>query len=210
VYKKGKFIIKMYKSSGAVWYLDLSKIWLCPLDVSFSITDAEARAIAEEFLKRTGLRPKDSVFYKVSHSKVMVVSEGEKWEKITGATVIFRRQIDGIPVIGPGSVIRVYINHEKEVVGFYKLWREIEKTVGIAKIISLNSAIEKAKTRRSRADVARVDKLEFGYFAQGEADRQRYFQPAYLFCITVEIRGAKGGYVDVISGLANPLEAFER
>jgi hypothetical protein len=76
--------------------------------------------------------------------------------------------------------------------------------------ISLNSAIEKVSTRRGRAGVARVDKLEFGYFAQGEADRQRYFQPSYLFCTTVEIRGAKGGYVDVIPGLANPLEAFDR
>lgn len=213
VYRDGQFRIEVRKQSGALWYLDEERFLIGgPLDKP-TFTEKRAIALAEEFLNSSKLMPGDGAYVaQVRHLHDLAISADsqERASRIVDTEVIFRRTISGIPVIGPGSIVTVYLDNEGQVVGCYKLWRKIEtEPVVTVKTLDPQAALAQIEANYDReAQVyIGVEDLQFGYFAHGPDETQAYLQPAYVareHATTLE--GASGYFADVVPASTTMLE----
>jgi hypothetical protein len=103
-------------------------------------------------------------------------------ERLIDAGVIYRRLVDETPVDGPGGYAMVNIDPEGEVVGMRSVWRQALRREAKVKIIPAGQAQETFERLVSRVEgELTVTTANFGYFEQGELDRQSYLEPAYVF-----------------------------
>ena len=188
-YLEGRYRISVHRVSGALSYQHRDKYGM-ETNEPFTLSDRDSTRLALSFLKRTAVIPlKEAVFHKVTHlrSGTGDVRGGPREVKLLDAGVIYRRTVDGIPVEGPGGFVVVNIDPEKEVVGLRAVWRPVQKRLAKVKLISPDEAMSAIRelTARLYGDTT-VTQATFGYFEQGELDRQVHLQPAY--CFVYEVR----------------------
>jgi hypothetical protein len=87
-------------------------------------------SLAEEFLRRNDIAPRDRSQLKMVHLgglRSSGVIDGKRAGVVIDelVTVNFGRVVDGIPVIGPGSKIVVNIGDKGEIMGVIRRWREL-------------------------------------------------------------------------------------
>jgi hypothetical protein len=81
----------------------------------------------------------------------------------------------------------VNIDPEGEVVGFRSIWRQTLRREAKVKIIPVGQAVEAFEKLVSTVEgELTVTAANFGYFEQGELDKQLYLEPAYVFIYTVQ------------------------
>src|SRR5262249_48833110 len=92
------------------------------------------------------------------------------------------RLIDKIPVDGPGGKVIVYLDHEKQVTGIERIWREIERVhrPGKAYRTPQNALDDMARHYTAKLGIIEVQEMRFGYFEEGWRSKQQYMQPVYL------------------------------
>ncbi|WP_290624116.1 MULTISPECIES: hypothetical protein [unclassified Archaeoglobus] len=131
-------------------------------------------------------------------TKVMNTETGEVVrEKPEFVSIIYGREINGIPVIGPAADGIVAAVAENEIIYISKLWREI-KEAGKKQIISAETAFTKLKKEEllSRplytGTKLEVREVKLAYYAGSE--NQKYYKIVWLFkCVD-----NNGNWVDVI------------
>jgi hypothetical protein len=104
--------------------------------------------------------------------------------------VIFRRLIEGIPVISPGGTgehLRVHIANTGEIVGQQQLWRNARASGEFLPTRPFDLAKREFVDRltkemgQSPGVDALITEIQFGLFSRPEGQSQGYLLPAYLF-----------------------------
>jgi hypothetical protein len=124
---------------------------------------------------------------KIMDSTARLLEEGKKvtdvQSQIANYITIFERQLNDIPVLGPGSKIRVYLSNDKEIIGHSIIWRKIQEKKGTTKPAVDISEIRKIfieKHKRDKVKNIKVDELYFGYFEDGRYNLQSTLVPIYM------------------------------
>jgi len=100
---------------------------------------------------------------------------------------IYERLIKGIPVIGSGEKIRVYFSASGDLIGHSLVWRRLRPGAERAKHVKSSEEIRKIFLDRHGKDPAesiRVDRLYFGYYAEGRYKPQKAIRPYYILGYT--------------------------
>lgn len=126
-------LLEMDRNTGQFYYYDPARTFADPAlngaSAQAVLTDEDAQRIANQFLTNSGLLPQDAVFNTVDHvvsgqaSTVGAAGVVEISETTTGYQVIYNRYLPAtvvnaagvaetvqIPVDGPGSKIKVYVD----------------------------------------------------------------------------------------------------
>lgn len=173
---------------GSLTYHDLSKLWTLPKTALNLPEKDDARDIATDYLTEKGLLPEDA------HVNIVVAdqlsrkntSTGDVIETIdTNLQVIFGRELNGAPVMGPGSKLKLYIGDGGAVIGVHKVWRELEAS-GTTGIKTAQSAFAELKQRNLGSlppgyDTVTIENVYFAYYEEGPGVEQDYLAPVWVF-----------------------------
>jgi len=162
----------------------------------FSIDEPRLASIARGFLKRTDLAPvpvEQLKVSKIAYLRLQTKPVGGKATspKILDAGVIFGREVEGVPVSGPGGYVMVNVAPDESVIAGTKVWRRLSKTLGMANVLKPDYAINELNRRLRLQKIdrpVRVLKAELCYFERGENDEQNYLEPAYAFVYEYETK----------------------
>lgn len=151
-----------------------------------------ADKIAIKFLKENNLLPANESELKVAHIGGLRAAKAESNQVIDKMrTVHFSREIDGLPVLGPGSKIIVHLGDKNQVEGLIHRWKELESS-GEAKV-SLNPAQLRGE-KEARDEITTRIKKDWGKAAQFKFNNVKmayydsndgYVQPVYVFETTI-------------------------
>jgi len=97
-------------------------------------------------------------------------------------------------MLGPGSKIVVYIGNDREVIGFYKLWRPLKSSPKTVKNTVLNTTLvrmynEDEKYYNKKPEIYLkeknkkiiIEKGSYGYYAEDKFSGQENIYPAVVF-----------------------------
>jgi hypothetical protein len=178
----------------------------------------EAIKLAEEFLNKNGLMPKNRAELTLAHFgglRAAAVIDGKTGGPVIDKmlTISYARRVDDLPVIGPGSKVVVNIGNKGEVMGAIYRWRELsagsKKQVQPQEMISAQEAEELAK-RQIRTEFGESASYEFKNSGKAYYDNNgRILQPVYMFETAITFRDQRVGpvsYLCVIPLLRNSPE----
>jgi hypothetical protein len=146
--------------------------------------------LAREFLSRLGRPAEPLGLERISHLRAQTgTPTGEVSEVATlDAGLIFRRTVDGLPVMGPGGYVMVRIGADEKVVGGREVWRPTTERGPTFDLRSPENAIDLLRGRLDSHGIegeARVRKAFFGYEERGIDEVQSRLEPAYAFVVEV-------------------------
>lgn len=179
----------------------------------------ESVEIARNFLEKNNLQPQDESQLKLAHIGGLRASSmlddkrsGPVVDKLV--TLTYSREINGIPVIGPGSKFIVHIGDRGEIIGLKKHWRELQKeAVPLSGKQLLNEEEALSQAKESIA-------TEFGKDADFELihhqlayydNNRQYLQPVYAFQVKIQPANSNidaFNYVSVIEAMRTPKEVL--
>lgn len=151
-------------------------------------SEEKAKIIAEEYIKANGGLPEDAIFKGVQEQYLKKKQGKEEIEEIPLLTeVTYRREINGVPVVGPGDFILVSIGENEKVLCYIKTWKRIEKA-GQMDIINVYDAIEKLENG-NYMDIPlspydhpiTINKISIGYYSQAKGIEQEFYKPVWIF-----------------------------
>ena len=112
-------------------------------------------------------------------------------------SIIYGREINGIPVIDPAADGIVAAIADNEVIYISKLWREVEE-VGKKQIISSETAFTKLKegeiTKQTTLCRYRLEVREVKLAYYAESENQKYYRIVWLF----KCMDNNGNWVDIV------------
>jgi hypothetical protein len=179
----------------------------------------ESVEIAHKFLEENGLQPQDESQLKLAHVGGLRSSsllDGKRSGPVVDklVTLTYSREINGIPVIGPGSKFIVHIGDRGKIIGIKKHWRELQKKaipLSAKQLLNEDEAFFQAKESIA---------TEFGKDADFELlhhqlayydNNGQYLQPVYTFQVKIHPANSSidaFNYVSVIEAMKNPKEAL--
>ena len=156
--------------------------------------------LAEEFLRRHGIAPRDRSQLKMVHLgglRSTGVIDGRRAGAVIDelVTVNFGRVVDGVPVIGPGSKIVVNVGDKGEIMGAIRRWRELnyatKTTVRPEERWSLQEAEEMA---RQQIIAEYGEGTSYRILASGKRyydNNGKVLQPVYAFEVEIVLKDQK-------------------
>lgn len=144
--------------------------------------------IAREYLKANNLLPDNLSEIKVGHIGGLRASKAGTNETIDKMrTITYNREIDGIPVVGPGSKIIVNVGDNNEITGLIHRWKGVDKGATSKRSLKVTElrGEQDAKnelTKRVKADwgqnaKVRIEDSKIAYFDSNDG----FIQPVYVF-----------------------------
>lgn len=192
-YTEQQYALHVYKPSGALRFIDQGRWMVDDLESKVDFDDNKAIALAEEVLKKHKLaKPDEYQVLRVTRLRAgtLELETKKHEERVIDVGVVFQRVIDGVPVQGPGGKLMVYLDHQGQMTGLDRIWRDIEtvhKPVeALKKPARIEAHLARFLTERGVA-VADVEDTEFGYFEMGPHSAQRYLQPAYVMRLRLPV-----------------------
>jgi hypothetical protein len=184
-YSEGLHELTMYRASGGIRFIDRARWQVDDRKADLQIDDSAASRLAQNFVNKFKLASKaETKFLKAARLHVGEATRdgGEASDRIIDVAVALQRLVGKIPVDGPGGKVVVYLDHEHQVTGFERIWRDVA---------GVHREGESYRTPRSAVDdmvahfaskqgVIEVREIRFGYFEEGWSARQQYLQPAYV------------------------------
>ncbi|MHC1757090.1 MAG: hypothetical protein AB9861_16945 [Methanosarcina sp.] len=183
----------VYEKSGAIFYSVPEKMSPVVSSQPDLPSDAEAIKIAESFLAEMNLLPSDAKLDKVVADKQL------ESEKSTGKVlkeydtvlqvIASAREINGIPIVGPGNKIKVYVGEKGEVVGLFKAWKDVETSkekVNIKTAETAYTELQNGKAMFLTANLDTIDKVSIkniylAYWMEPAGEEQDSALPVYVF-----------------------------
>ncbi len=205
ILKNGSVELEIIKTSGRITYGDISEMYGNLSEIPNLPSEKVAFNIAINWLKNFGLMPNDAKFSKVVRDWAEIAKKDGVRKVDTIVQVIFKREIDGFPVEGVGSKLKVYIGDGGKVVGVYKCWREIEPYKEV-KLRSPEKALQMLKQMGVHGVLTpvglnlTVKRVYIAYFAQPPTTKQEYFLPVYVFEIDIGNGEVIKQYVYAVDG----------
>lgn len=151
-------------------------------------SESDASKVVPKSLQKYGGLPYDArmVYTKTEYLEEFNTNSGKFEPKYPISTnVQYARKIDGIPVTGDGSFIKIELGNDGELLYLNKVWRTVEPA-GTEKIIPVSKAIEKL----GRGEVLdplkcicdiNVDRIYIAYWEKGAGVPQEYLDPVWVF-----------------------------
>lgn len=104
---------------------------------------------------------------------------GISTEETTGARVIFRRELDGLPVLG--NFVAVRLDRKLGVVSLKLAWTDVEQGAEeVPTSLTLDQALEEFRASNSNREPKRIT----GFLAAGLLESQDYLEPWHVFSVT--------------------------
>lgn len=204
--------LTVFRASGAMRLIDRFRWQVDDLKADLEIEDAAARRLATNVIKKYKIAPAmEMKFLKAARLRVGVANrEGtEASERTIDVGVAMQRFINKIPVEGPGGKVIVYFNHERQLSGIERIWREIS---GVYRRNQLHRSPESALEEmadyfKSKQGVIEVEEIRYGYFEDGWRANQQYLQPAYIIfgMLASENRSVRKRTIYVATALTRPV-----
>lgn len=126
--KDNNAIFLVNKNTGSEQYLT-NKMSGEAIPMTNVLDNKEYEKLAEKFLKDKGLSRSDMVFSRIKTSTVTNSdANGEETVKIFRIEALFfSKPVDGIKYTGVGPKISVWFGDNAEIIGYGRIWKEIEK-----------------------------------------------------------------------------------
>jgi len=109
-------------------------------------------------------------------------------EKVAGCAVFYSREVEGIPIIGPGSKIAVFFTSDGTPYGFEYDWPEYQTTMIIVSVLDIAGITNRNKryydsVLNGDSDSILTDMIECGYFDEGHEflEEENLLQPACIY-----------------------------
>ena len=160
----------------------------------------EAIRLAEEFLNKNGLMPKNRNELTLAHYgglRAAAVIDGKTAGPVIDKliTISYSRKVDDLPVLGPGSKVVINVGNKGEIMGAIYRWRELatasRKQVQTTEAITQAEAEELAK-RQIMSEFGEGTTYKFGNSGKAYYDNNRgILQPVYMFETTVTLKDQK-------------------
>jgi hypothetical protein len=185
-YTEAEWSLNLYRESGGWTYRHRHRWQADDGQADLQIEDEDAIGAARAIVERHELAPsEDFAPLRVARLRVASSERGSTKadERVIDVGVCFQRTIGGVPVEGPGGKVIVYLDHNREVTGIDRLWREIEgEHEPVKGLREPEEAVEDVRRRHGGAGGGRVEVtgLRFGYFEMGWHHEQEFIQPAYV------------------------------
>ncbi len=213
--RHGAFTVALNKRSGAMRFRDEMRYGR-EMEGTFHIPEQRLVDHAREFVNKSNLIqiPADRLnLGKVTYLRSQGAStEGEVTpEQILDAGVVFTREIDGIPVRGPGGYLMVNIAADESIVGGTKIWRHRDERVGSVPVLKPDyalEALEKRLVKRDLKEPVKVLKADFCYFEAEDNKAQRYLEPTYAFLFETKIGEFRYKSVEIIPATRKPRQRW--
>jgi len=131
------------------------------------------------------------VSYGISTAGRAAADAGEPEQRVQAIKVVFTRAIDGIPVVGNGSKVTVFMKHDGTPVGFEANWSRFERTSKKQTSVARGSAEARiASFAHARLGVGQEtsnDKVECGYYDPGQLAAGGALQLACVHSYTISL-----------------------
>jgi hypothetical protein len=209
-YSEGHLELTVYRASGGIRFMDRARWQVDDRKADLKIEDAAATRLAQGYVRKYKLAPSgETKFLKAARLHVGEATEGgkEASDRIIDVAVALQRLVDRIPVDGPGGKVIVYLDHEQEVTGVERIWREIAGVhrSGESFRTPQDAVDDMAEHYRAKQGAIEVQEIRFGYFEEGWRTRQQYLQPAYVIVgmMTSEDRLVRKRTIYVAPALSN-------
>jgi hypothetical protein len=184
-YSEGPLELTMYRASGAVRFIDRARWQVDDRKSDLKIEDVAASRLAQTIVRKYELAPAgETKFFKAArlHVAEATYAGKEASDRIIDVAVALQRIVQKIPVDGPGGKIIVYLDAERRMTGFERIWRDL---AGVHKrgesYRPPQSAVEDMAAHfANKQGIVDVQEIRFGYFEEGRRSSQRYLQPAYV------------------------------
>lgn len=183
--------LQVYMDSGGMWYRVADKMHPVVYSQPDLPSDVDAGRIATEFLHNRDLLPEGAVFDRVTADQQITAVKGSD-EVVSSYNVtlqaIFARKINNLPVVGPGHKLKVFIGNNSEVVGLFKVWRDIEPYRDVAlktpeaaydDLVAGNVMVA-TRAAYTYGNVTIRD-VYLAYWMEPADSRQEYVLPVYVF-----------------------------
>jgi hypothetical protein len=211
-YYQGLLELTMYRASGGIRFIDRARWQADDRKSDLKIEDAAASRLAQNFVKKYKLAPSsETKFLKAARLHVGEATQGgkEASDRTIDVAVALQRLVDKIPVDGPGGKVIVYLDHERQVTGLERIWREIGRVHrhGESYRTPQNALDDMVEHFRAKQGVIEVQEVRFGYFEEGWRSKQQYLQPAYVIIgmLTSPDGRIRKRTIYVASALSNPV-----
>jgi hypothetical protein len=215
IYITKSFFFQLSPKTGAEMFMDSSRFMVevpgqFPLMDDKSIITLATRYIGENL----GIKPTEIKYIKIQHLHNAVQESGGKvMETIDESIGVFKRNIDGIDIVGYGGFIRIHFDNRGYVTGYQKEWRNWKLYKQELKVIPYSRAKEEfmriMKAQLIKGGMVKVTGVNFGYFERGFFEKQTYLQPAYVFktvFLNKETKKSTAARLVVIPAIEQPLE----
>lgn len=185
LFKNGNEHFGIDASSNAITYAKNNKV----MKPSASLPpESEAIKIAQDFLKSHGFTINDaSVETETIYLNKLNVETNQILDKIPMMVQVnFKRNMNGMPVVGPGGKIIVDVGSNGEPIYFFKNWRQLEPA-GTSGIIPFSRAVEKlSRLEVKDVPVTPLKSVEivgarFGYYEADSTEEQKIYAPVWIF-----------------------------
>lgn len=178
----------------------------------------EALRLAEEFLSKNGLLPRNRNELTLVHFgglRASSVIDGKKAGPVIDklVTVTYGRKIDDLPVVGPGSKVVVNLGNKGEVMGAIYRWRELNagsrRQVQTEEVVSQQEAEASAKRQIISEYGQETSYRVLGSSKAYYDNNGKFLQPVYVFETEIRLKDEKAApfnYLCVIPLLKNSPE----
>ncbi len=159
-----------------------------------------AEKVARKLLTDNNLMPGNQSEMKLAHIGGLKATKAETKAIIDKMrTVTFSREIDGLPVVGPGSKIVVNIGHQQEFQGLIHRWKELDTAAPQGKVALKQDELRGEKEARDQISTRiksdwgpkaqfKLENVKMAYFDSNDG----YIQPVYVFQTSVTPDGDFG------------------
>lgn len=183
----------VYEKSGGMFYSVLDKMNPVVTSQPDLPSDEEAVQIAQSFLAERNLLPPDAKLDKVVADTQIEAekSTGKVLEEYRTVLQVMSsgRSVNGIPIVGPGNKLSVYVGEKGEVVGFLKVWRDVEVSKDTVNIKTAENAFEDMRKRNAlfvTTDANTINKVNIknvyiAYWMEPATEGQDSALPVYVF-----------------------------
>ncbi|ADC65819.1 conserved hypothetical protein [Ferroglobus placidus DSM 10642] len=204
--KDGKIMLKTklpeIKVAAVYRIVDVERVLIPPKknlrEVKFVPSESEAINILNSYLNISGynglvLKNVETVTTKTINTKTGEITK----VKPEFVSIVYGREINGTPVIGPAADGIVAAVADNEVIYLSKLWRKVEK-IGEKRIITAENALKKLEYGELlnnplyTGTKLEIRDVKLAYYAENE--NQKYYKVVWLFKCVDEY----GNWVDII------------
>ena len=190
VYINNEIRMEFYYESNSLWWTNLEWENKEISEIKEIPSNKVCISISNDFLKSNGLDNKYMKFKDIEHDTAIIYNKKREQSKqyITAINVNYNYDVEGIPIFGSGAKLKTVLDGKKNIVEWYRFWRDFEP-IEKRKIITSEMAIRLfhmhpvyEKMMRSKIEIE-FFKPKLGYYAFPPRINQNILFPVY------EIRG---------------------
>jgi hypothetical protein len=181
--RTGRHVVEVAQASGAIWAADEAQMWNPAVRAELP-SDGDAIVRARDFLDRNQLLPKlDAPFAYagpiVAGTQFATLRDGKRENRRLDSQVTFPVTVDGIPLIGGASDVKVTMGHAASVIGYRSGLRMV---TGRFEAKALDPEQVKNQYLQQFPNLKiEFSNVQLAYYAAPSFVQQEFLYPVYVF-----------------------------